>query len=707
MGRFYQTTAPEFVDDAMFKLPYEQMGAILLAKDAKVGGDIETTTALGDLLKAQGLDPDKPRLNQKIKEYEDSIYSTVDYIKNNALNYDPTEISKLQRTINEDFTRGEIAAIQGNKAAFDSNMAMWRKMQEKQPELYNDNYINSLASESLRGYKGVDYKGPSQYNSYKGLDATGMPNINDWVDKALKEALPDLTSVTKDTDTGRWLVTQGTTTKEMSEQDLNTILQTRLGGDVDLQNALKQRSTFGLEGFTNLYDEKGELAPTIQFNEAGSALFADNLLGNAFKSGIEKFGFKEQTTTKKMSETDRGKQDYAFALARKKEIEDNPFISVEGKDHITTFTGHNLADFATFNQAYYTQKAELIRKAEEIFMKANKIDMATFKKNYKKSYDAIQAGKFELIGNTPEIRSMQKELKRAQFEQSLRNATLKEIEETKLNGQKFNPKNPKHVKILSDELKTRGRKEVKTVAGWDIVPEEYRETPAGVASIQKQALPILKNSTLNLPKGTFVTIKGKKYDLSDPRYNTINKMIDAGIIDPEKIKVGEALSGGTATESGGMLGQTLVATFADGQKINFDLSEKSLMPVKGASNKVQFQVNGSLAGRTFTTALPDMSTEKLRAFNNDPYHKALMTGEHVISRIGNNSVPINENVTYHGGQGQKKRLAGAKNYKAGDEYEFEDGWIEVKAPGGGYEIHSVKEPIYKKALYEHFSEMYD
>ena len=117
MGRFYETTAPEFVDDAMFKLPYEQMGAVLLAKDAKVGDDIEAATALGELLKAQGLKVDEPRLNQKIQEYEDGIFSTVDYIKGNVLNYDPGEITKLQRTINEDFTRGEIAAIQGNKAA--------------------------------------------------------------------------------------------------------------------------------------------------------------------------------------------------------------------------------------------------------------------------------------------------------------------------------------------------------------------------------------------------------------------------------------------------------------------------------------------------------------------------------------------------------------------------------------------------------------
>ena len=89
MGRFYETTAPEFIDDAMFKLPYEQMGAVLLAKDAKVGDDIEAQTALGELLKAQGLKVDEPRVNEKIKQYEDKIQQNVDYIRGNVLNYDP------------------------------------------------------------------------------------------------------------------------------------------------------------------------------------------------------------------------------------------------------------------------------------------------------------------------------------------------------------------------------------------------------------------------------------------------------------------------------------------------------------------------------------------------------------------------------------------------------------------------------------------
>lgn len=707
MGRFYQTTAPEFVDDAMFKLPYEQMGAVLLAKDAKVGDDIEAQTALGELLKAQGLKVDEPRVNEKIKQYEDKIQQNVDYIRGNVLNYDPTELSKLKREINEDWTRGEIAAIQGNKAAFDSDMAMWREKQKKNPELYTDEYISRLASKSLGGYKGIGYEGPSKYNTYSGLDATAMPEMLGWVDKVLEGSIPNFESATKETDTGRWLVTAGGSTKEMSEQDLNTILQTGIRGDVGLQAALKQRSDFGMEGFTGLFDEEGELAPTIAFDEKGNAKYANNILGNSFKYGLEKYGFRETTQTHKMSETDRGKQDYAYALARKKEIEDNPNIIVEGKDHIKTFNGSNLTEFTALNQAYVAEKQATLTKVEEIFMKANGIDRATLIKDYPDTYKAIQAGNFSAVGNTPELKSLQKSLKIAQFEQSLRNATLKEIEDNVLKG-KYNPKDPKHVAALSTAIVAKGNQPVTTIAGWDIVPPEFRESPAGIKSLQTEAATVIPNMNLNIPRGALiVTVGGKKYDMSDPRYNSMNKAIAAGILKPEQIKTGEGLAGGNTTADGKTYGQTVVATFADGQKVSFDLSEKSFMPVKGASTKMEFQVNGRVNGKSFTSRLPDITTEKMTRFNNDPKHKAAMTGEYIINRIGKNSVEIEEGVIYHGEGASKKRIAGAKNVKAGDEYKFSDGWIEVKLPDGGYEIHSTKEPEYRESLMEHFDYLYN
>mgnify|MGYP003583447284 FL=1 len=254
---------------------------------------------------------------------------------------------------------------------------------------------------------------------------------------------------------------------------------------------------------------------------------------------------------------------------------------------------------------------------------------------------------------------------------------------------------------------TKGKQPVVTIAGWDIVDPEYRETPAGIKSLQGTAVTVIPNMDLNIPRGALVIpAGGKTYDMSDPRYNSMNKAIAAGILKPEQIKTGEGLAGGVTTADGKTYGQTVVATFADGQKVSFDLSEKSFMPVKGASTKLEFQINGRVNGKSFTSRLPDITTEKMTAFNNDPKHKTAMMGEYIINRIGKNSVEIEEGVFYHGEGASKKRIAGAKNVKAGDEYKFSDGWIEVKLPNGGYEIHSTKEPEYRESILEHFGEMY-
>ena len=62
MGQFYKGTEATFLDDAMFKLPYELMGTVIDKKDKEIQEDIDTRNALSDLLKAQGLKPDAPLL---------------------------------------------------------------------------------------------------------------------------------------------------------------------------------------------------------------------------------------------------------------------------------------------------------------------------------------------------------------------------------------------------------------------------------------------------------------------------------------------------------------------------------------------------------------------------------------------------------------------------------------------------------------------
>ena len=695
MGRFYETVAPEFVDDAMFKLPYEQMGAVLLAKDEKVGSDIEATTALGELLKAQGLKVDEPRVNEKIKQYEDKIQQNVDYIRGNVLNYDPTELSKLKREINEDWTRGEIAAIQGNKAAYEKDLALWREMQKKEPEKYNDNYINTLAEQSLKRYQGIGYEGPSKYNTYSGLDATAMPDMNKWVDEALKDAIPDFKSVSKEVDTGKWLVKTGTSTKEMTDKDINEILQTRLGGDPNLQMALKQRSEFGLEGFTDLFDEEGNLKPTIGFGEKGQTLFANNILGNSFKSGIEKYGFKETTSTRDMQANPYALKDYDYALAKKKEQEDAEFITVTDTNNVPTFTGNGAKDFKDKRLQFYATKKNLIENAMTMAMKNfGYTSLEEFKNKRPKTFEHMQAGNFKASGvNLPEMQVLQSALKDAEFEEKVRMAAIETFK--KDNGGKFDLTKPDQMKKWNDFLLARAEQPTDVKIGWGHFQGEDAFTASQVKSVQTQAAPLIPNAIFKMKPGTTVTINGKKVDIS--KYSSLNEMVQAGLVTIEQVKNGEGLTGGVATENG-VVGQQVTAVFKDGKtRINFDLSANSLQPVFGASNsgKVDFQVTGNIAGQTFTARLPEIGSEKVDSYNakNQKTHKGIKK----MAQIGRGTVEINEFATYHGDDGNKEVMMGAKNYNPNMNYK--KGWIEVKDSDGTYEIHSIhNEPEYYEAL---------
>jgi hypothetical protein len=714
MGRFYDTSAPAFVDDAMFKLPFEQMGRVLLAKDEKIGGDIEATTALGELLQAQGLDVDKPIINRKIQEYENQIQSTVDNIRGNVLNYDPTEIGKLKRTIHEDWTRGEIAGIQGNKAAFDADMARWREQQKKNPELYTEEYISKLAEQSLNKYTtsgGINYKGPDQYNKYSGMSATGLEDLNKWVDEALKGALPNFTSATRDTDQGRWLVTQGNSTKEMTDQEINEILQRRFKGDVNLQAALKQRGEFGMEGFTNLFDEKGEFLPSIGFDEQGRTMYADNYLGNSFKGGIEKFGFKETTTTHKMQETDKWKKEYDYTLAKNKEIEDAAYITVEDNDTLVTNTGVNLADFTKRNKGFREEKETSLAYANTIAMKSLKYESEEeFKKGSPKIYEAIQKEDFnslppELL--TPEMQSIAKRRKIANFEQKSRNAFLLEFQDRELNGAKYDHTNPEHVKRFSLAIQNNGLQSGSTKAGWDIMGPSLTHTPKEVKSIQEQVAPLLPSLPLKLKPGTSIVVTGpdgKKQRVDISKYGSVQDLIEAGYAKPYTYKAGEQLTGGVTTIAG-VMGQTTVAILADGTKINFDLSQKSLMPRVGNSDKIELQITGNLGGNPFVSTIKNISTQKMGEFNQQ--NRVSLTGSTKLKQIGNGSVTFDNGVIYHGSAGNQKRIAGAANAATAKDFDFSEGWVEIPLDNGGYKIHSIKESGIRQQIYEELDRIYN
>ena len=132
MGQFYKGTEATFLDDAMFKLPYELMGNVINKKDKEVEEAAKAKDALSAMLVAKGLKKDDPRLQEIIGGYTNQVGDISSGIYGDAMNaasYMP-KIEDLKRKITSDWKMGEVAKIQGNLANYNA----WEEETKKQIE---------------------------------------------------------------------------------------------------------------------------------------------------------------------------------------------------------------------------------------------------------------------------------------------------------------------------------------------------------------------------------------------------------------------------------------------------------------------------------------------------------------------------------------------------------------------------------------------
>lgn len=705
MGQFYKGTEATFLDDKMYKAPYELMGQVIAKKDAEVEKAAKAKDELAAMLEAKGLKADEARLQEIIGGYTGQVGDISSGIYGDAMNaatYMP-KIEELKRKINTDWKMGEVSKIEGNLAAYNADVADWKTKQKAHPELYTDEYIDTLAKQSLAKYKGINYKDINTYQTYTGEAATAMPDLNKWVDERLKDAIPDMQSITKEGSTGKWLVKTKNETKEMSERELNDILQRSFQGDTNLQSALKQRGQFGMQEFQGLTNEKGEFNPTIAFQATKGGgevpVYANNMLGNAFKAGLTKFGFTNQTNEQTLNADPYSLKDYDFALAKKKEKEDTEFVSAVDHNTMNTYTGTNSVEYNTLNANATKTMATIGEKAMTIALKQySTLDRPIktpedLKRWMPTVYKQITDGQFSAI-KTPAMKDLQTQYNNTKFEQDIRDNTLASWKKQQKGPINWN--DPKTVQNWNAWVKDHGTATAETKVGWGYLTKEdgTQLNAKQVDHVISQAGELMGDSTFNLPKGTFVTVKGKKYDLSN--YHSANAIINAGLGTVEQVKAGQEQT----MINGKPIPGAFTVKLADGkQTINFGMNAKSIQPVFGASDsgKVELQGNFTLNGKTYTSRLPELSSETLDAYNNR--NAKTMKGQKMIAKVGKSSVtlPNSGGVIYHGDSGDKDLIKGATNYDPSLEYGA--GWLEVPNGKGGYEIRRMDDPTIKNQVY--------
>lgn len=254
MGRFYQTSEGQFVDNKMFEAPHALMAQVIQGKDRAIDTEVNTATAYLDKLKADVLKQDSPELQQEIKNYESKISEVVNNIKLNPLNYNKYsgDITQLGRDISANWTTGKVGTMQANKKNVLAEYEKLDELAKKDPKSYDAQYIAAEKANILKNYQqGLQW----DQNKNK---AGATPEIQDsyyaanFDDKFLEHMKANGYSVEKDSKGGDgYIYRNKVDNKILSQQEVAAKMYSQLQADTSYQQAVDRRKQLGLEGYEN------------------------------------------------------------------------------------------------------------------------------------------------------------------------------------------------------------------------------------------------------------------------------------------------------------------------------------------------------------------------------------------------------------------------------------------------------------------------
>jgi hypothetical protein len=293
MGRFYETSQPHFIDNKMYEAPAELMAKVLMNKEKAVDDTISGAEAYLEKLKAEALLQDTPRLQEKIKAYEDKITGIVTSIQSNPMEYSKYQgdITKLGRDISADWTTGEIGTMQKYKKQVSEEYDAIDKLSEK--DGYDANYKAAKKKEILAKYTGIGWNENSN-------TAGQTPNINGnykaliFDDKFAQHMKANGYDITKETNGGNgYTYTKQGSSEGLSKERIAQAYVDYIQSDVSLQEAVNERRDLGLPGFENadlskLYEYGVDKNGKKQFTG-----FRNDYYGNKINAGITTYAYNK------------------------------------------------------------------------------------------------------------------------------------------------------------------------------------------------------------------------------------------------------------------------------------------------------------------------------------------------------------------------------------------------------------------------------
>ena len=689
MGQFYTATDVPVIDDKMFQLPFEFMAKVLEKKDDGIQKDVDSAFALQELLNAQGLKPDEPRLNQKLKDYQDKIDATVQAIKKHPLNYDTANILSLKREINSDFKNGEIGAIQANRNAY----LEWEKDLEAKvkanPKDYSPNQIDLLKQAKLEDFankKGTSYQGPDKYNPFSTEDAAGMKPTMEYLKDLMEGAIQDKNVTTKwDNDKGVWRVKGEKREVEYTDKMLNNLYLESLTTNPDYLAGLKQRDKLGIEGFQGNFDAQGN--PVIAPN---------NFIGQSLSLLKTKFGGLESVEENSKLMSDQGKMDYAAWLKQKEEVEETEYNHQAVSAEMTTYGGKNNSEFNSNYQSSQKTMQNAAKTATNLVMEQYGFkDEATFMKKNPKLFNQIQRGDFTGVKDGTIRNQLSSSYKQAKLEKAHMNALIYQFKkDTGLSYGNF--------------------KDKKTLAAWN---NFLAKTSEGIASkdatwegtgITQKKIDNVNKSYFNSGNYKVVPLKfpiGTKigtYTVTEDGVS-INDLIKKGVIlpTPEKVPTVQRVGGSTTDANGQPIPPTYTIAYkiANGKgTLNFD-PNTSVTPILSYNDngKIDMQFTVEVNGKTYSGRDDSFATTSTKEFENVNWPVLKVKQKLAkLSGVDNVELPDTGGVIYHGKDVYVKHNGVNKRIHKAGTVSFPNG-------KGGYDTRTSDDPTVIEILARHLN----
>ena len=244
MGRFFQTDKPTFVDDNMLRLPYQLMAQVINKVDTDIAQNESNLISLYDQLNANALKQDQPRLKEILGGFETEIDDLAGEIQKDPLQFrrKTADIRNLSRKINEEFTRGEVSAIQSNFDVFQGFTKRGQEAVKKGDVLQED--FQSARGKFFSDFQGTNFQ-DGDFQTIFTEDLNKFINVEDIAETRGKEYAASTAELINGFSDGIYIYEDESKEKIMPFEKVYSGVLSSLMNDRELNSYLTQQVRLG------------------------------------------------------------------------------------------------------------------------------------------------------------------------------------------------------------------------------------------------------------------------------------------------------------------------------------------------------------------------------------------------------------------------------------------------------------------------------